>query len=1111
MYINRDTDATTFTPTDLSDSINCAHLFAEKLKMARGDRAWPPREAEDNLVQRKGDEHEAEYLAALKAAGKNVAEIEIDDSDWTVPIAKTLEAINDPAVDVVFQAHLTKGNWRGRADFMERDPETGLFEVMDTKLARKVKPYMVLQLCIYSDALADIQGTLPERMHIVLGDGKRDTLRVNEFIHYYRAAIARLERRAEQNGDAESTYPWPVAHCTNCRLNDECESRREADDHLTRVAGISRQQVMKLEEVGITTCAELAEATDGMRPTSLAIASFDKIRRQAGLQLLPDPGSWELLEPQPGKGFAMLPSPDPGDVFYDIEGDPLWDHEGSLEYLHGLWFFDDEETDPDEATFLPLWAHDRDQERAAFQQLIDFFMQRRNDHPNMHIYHYAPYEVSALKRLAQQYGTREEEVDQLLRDGTLVDLYRVVAQSLQASVPSYSIKSLEKFYMRQRTALVKAGDDSIEEYERWRETGDANILQEISDYNEEDCLSTFLLRDWLLERCEEAIGRWGEAAVREAAEDDEEASEEIISEGQQLAIDRLGLIERVQATAEVRRNAGDIEEAEMLELSAELMQYHSREAKPAFWEIYNRYAMTEDQLVIDKESIGGLRPVDEAPVAIARSLGHKLSFPEQPYRLNVGDNPLDPATERSAGEILEINETERWLLVKRGPSLAEVDLPSALIPGKPIKTFVIQDAIARFTESLIDNPESETYSVLRDLLRRKPPLDGASVQRKTLEERVGLPLETEGTYLMVQGPPGTGKTYEGARMIVELIRAGKRVGVTATGHSAIHNLLVEVEEHAHKTGCDFVGVKKGTAAGGTDFTSPRGLITTMADNAEVHASGAALVAGTAWLFSREEWDCELDFMFVDEAGQMSLATTIAVGTAASSLVLLGDPAQLPQVTQGVHPDGSGASAMEHVLGVNHTVPEDLGLFLETTYRLHPEICDFISEAFYDSRLHPEAQTSEHETPSGSGLRFLEIEHDGRSLESPEEAIAIAAELDRLSASGVALEDMIVVAPYNAQVEMLRRHLPAAVRVGTVDKFQGQQALVVFFSLTASSRDEVPRGLEFLFSAERLNVAISRAKALAYMVGSPSIIGADARTVGEMRLANRVCAFVELAA
>ena len=1106
---------TVFTPSDLSDLLACEHLFAQKLRQVNGERQWPQR-AEDSLVQKKGAEHEAAYLSALKAAGLNVVEIEEERADWTKSLAATRAAIEDPTVDVVYQAHLAKGDWRGRADFLERIADTGSFEVIDTKLARSVKPKMVLQLCFYSDALAELQGVMPEHMHVVLGDNTRETLCVSDFIHYYRAAVGRLEQRAASNGHVD-TYPWPVEHCANCELADECEERRRADDHLTLVAGVSRGLTQRLQEAGVATGAQLARASPDARPPSISPVTFEKVRRQAALQQEPEPGTWELLEPTPGKGFARLPEPDPGDLFYDIEGDPLWDADGSLEYLHGVWYLPKPDTPIERAVYSPFWAHNRVTERSQFERLIHCFVERLEQFPGMHIYHYAPYETTAIKRLAQHYGTCEHDVDELLRRGVFVDLLRVVTQSLQASVENYSLKSMEKFYMAGRSALVKKGDDSIEEYERWRETSDQSILDEIETYNKEDCKSTYLLREWLLARREEAFERWGREVVMR--EEEEEAPDDV-AEMPELKRERLQLFDSLKQRAETARMAGDGETADVLALTAELLRYHQREHNAGCWDVFARGEMSGDELERDREAIAGLVPLNaDSPVPDARSFIYEFEFPVQEYKFKPGDTPLDPETLEPVGTIVALNDEKCRVSLKRGPKFTGVELPKALIPGWPLHTYAQQDAVARFARSLRDDPTGDSYPALRGLLRREPPLGGASLQRDSEEERAALPDATYGNYLLVQGPPGTGKTYIGARMIVRLLRDGKRVGVTATGHEVIHNLLGEVEDVAAKQGYAFTGIKKcDKAKEHTRYVSKNGhgFIANESDNAAVHASGAAMVAGTAWLFSREEWGGELDYIFIDEAGQMSLADTIAVGTAARSLVMLGDPAQLPQVIKASHPDGAGASAMEHVLGEHATVPPELGLFLETTHRLHPDICDFIGETFYESRLRPDAKTAGHVTAAGAGLRFLPVEHSGRSHRCEEEADAIADEIDRLRDAGVRpdpesdTDDIIVVAPYNAQVDLIKQRVPHDVKVGTVDRFQGKQAQVVFYSLTASSRDDVPRGLDFLFAAPRLNVAISRAKALAYLVGSPAMIGVDARTVAEMRLANGVCGLVERA-
>ena len=403
------------------------------------------------------------------------------------------------------------------------------------------------------------------------------------------------------------------------------------------------------------------------------------------------------------------------------------------------------------------------------------------------------------------------------------------------------------------------------------------------------------------------------------------------------------------------------------------------------------------------------------------------------------------------------------------------------------------------------------YLHLERLLRREPPLGGASLQRRELEEQRALLDQLEGSFLVVQGPPGSGKTYRGARLITHLIRQGRKVGIVAQSHKVIHNLLEEVERAAAEEGLDFRGVKYGDHFE-SEHVKPGKLDDVLDDE-------VLLVAGTAWLHSREELDGELDTLVVDEAGQYSLADTLACGTAARRLVLLGDPLQLAQVTQGVHPDGSGASVLEHVIGERETIPEELGLFLEETRRMHPEVCRFVSDAFYEGRLRSIPECSERTTSDGVGVRWLPVEHEGNRVESEEEADAIAAEIERLightfTTSGVEralrYSDVMVVAPYNAQVRLLRERLPAPVEVGTVDKFQGREAAAVFYSMASSSGEDVPRGLDFLMSRNRLNVAVSRAQCLAYVACSPRLLEVDCRTVEHLRLANALCLFVEQA-
>ena len=452
--------------------------------------------------------------------------------------------------------------------------------------------------------------------------------------------------------------------------------------------------------------------------------------------------------------------------------------------------------------------------------------------------------------------------------------------------------------------------------------------------------------------------------------------------------------------------------------------------------------------------------------------------------------------------------------------------PVGLIPGGPIKTTEQRGALARLAESV--RAGGGRYRALEDIVARaRPRLAGFAGPLQTTEiaEQCARAAALDASYLFIQGPPGTGKTWTGARIVVDLIRRGRRVGVAATSHKAIHNLLDEIQKTARKEGVAFRGLKKCTAGNPeTEYTSDaiksagevRDFVTARRD--------VLLFAGTAWLFAHHDLDGAIDTLVIDEAGQVALADALAMGTAARNVILLGDPLQLAQVSQGTHPEGTGASVLEHLLGTHPTVPADMGIFLERTRRMHPDVCAFISEIVYESRLDGIPEVARQATSFGTGLRFLPVEHAGNVAAAPEEAERIAREIRRMLGGSWTDRDgvtgpltqanFMVVAPYNAQVRRLRETLERAglcdVPVGTVDKFQGREAAVVFYSMATSSAEDVPRSLEFLFSRNRLNVAVSRAMCLAYVVASPQLLESRARTIEQMRLINALCRFVEMA-
>ena len=1074
-----------FSPSDLNAFLECEHLTQLELAVSRRELDRPKDEnPQADFVKRKGDEHEAAYLAQLLADRREVVTI---PNDWDLDAAaRATEEAMRAGADVVYQACFVDGDWRGFADFVERQAD-GRYEVVDTKLARHSKPAYVLQLCLYSEQVARIQGSMPERMHVVLGTHERESLRVADFLAYYHRVRDRFVRTVAAGIDV---YPLPVSFCDRCDFKLRCEERWIADDHLSLVARMGRLQVRRLEADGITRVEDLAHAPDEARPPTMAPRTYETLRDQAAMQVAArsHPHAWKVLEPEPSRGFELLPEPSDGDLFFDIEGDPFWEPGRGLEYLWGIVDI--------AGAFRPFWAHDRAQERRAVEGVIDLIGQRHAADPAMHVYHYAAYEVTSLKRLTCEYGTREDELDDLLRDEVFVDIYKIVSQGLRISHPRYGLKQVETFYF-ERHADLRAGGDSIVLYEDWLERHDPQILDDIAAYNEEDCVSTLQLRDWLLPKRPGAAPQPEEKEPREPREGAVE-TEEL----------------RQALLAGLPDDPYDVTEADRPRwLLAQLVLYHRREEKPVWWEFFARIGRTSEELEErDSKAIGGLEQAGP-PIGSAQSLVWPLTFPAQQHHLGDGDSVFDPATGGSAGTIESFDEEAGTLCLRRGPMLEDVPLPTALIPGGPYNTKVQQAALRRVARSVLAG--DDTYPASKSILVREP--FPAPLVQDDLEAAKELVANLGGRHLVIQGPPGSGKTYLGARLIAHLMGLGRRVGVTSTSHKQIHNLIAEVE----KTGVEFRGLKKGDSYESASVTTSTN---------QAHFShpedDVLLLAGTSWLFSREDMAAaEIDTLFVDEAGQVSLADALALGTCAQNIVLLGDPQQLGQVSQGMHPEGAAASVLEHLLGGDDTVPADRGLFLSLTWRMHPDVCRFISETSYDGRLHavPETERQRVDSPglAGTGLRWLSVEHEGNRGSSVEEADRVAAELDLLIGGTftdrngrerrIGYEDVLVVTPYNAQVRCLRARLGPRTRIGTVDKFQGQEAPVVFFSMATSSGDDLPRNLEFLFSRNRLNVAISRAQALAVLVASPQLLEIRCRTIEQMRMVNALCRFVEDAA
>src|SRR6266702_1874814 len=1134
--------------SDVANFLACQQLTQLDLQAAR--RTLRPPYAVDlgfeDLV-RRGEEHERAALERFRADGHEVADLgEAGD-----PAGATAAAIRDGA-DVVYQGTLTGAGGGvtlfGRPDFLVRadllpapdgDPRPAgrHYEVVDAKLARTAKARAVLQTAFYSHLLAGLQGTEPRWMHLALGQGDFARFKVRDFAAYERQTRRRLEE-ALGTEPPPGLYPEPVEHCAICRWRAHCAERRRRDDDLSLVAGITTGQRRALKQAGIASRRGFAGLAELPRLDRVSPGALARAQAQARLQVASDDGTvrYQLLDPDrdasgaliPNRGLLALPEPADGDLFFDIEGARHYSEDGrefGLQYLFGVV----DTAEVDEAglpRYTQIWAFDRPGEKRAFEELIDFITERRARHPGLHVYHYNHYEPTSVDHLTELHGTRQEavgalmgrfatredEVDDLFRLGVFTDLYRVVRQGVRAGVESYSIKRLEPLCGYDRRVDLQEATVSLIALEAALEdgtaAGDSERRRVVAGYNEDDCRATLALRDWLEGRRAELAGRLGEELPRPVFAEKPGAAED-----PETARIRSALLAGVSA---------ETPEGQARALLADLLDWHRREDKPAWWRYFHLRTLSPAELAGEPDALGGLTGGDVIG-QVKRSVVRRFLFPPQDHTFSAGDVACDPATGRQ-WPVCAVDDARGTIDLKTGEAYPG-PWPAALVETGPPGTGEQRDRLRELGDRVV-RAAAGGADAATALLRRRRPDDGSGAAGPLRAEgetasaaAVRLAVSLRGSGLPMQRPPGTGKTYTAAEQILELVAHGRTVGITGPSHAVICHLIDTVYEHARwrKAGIPRIGQR-------ADRDNPhRHPDATAMSNERLEQAlrdgELDVAAGTSWLWARSGLAGSVDTLFVDEAGQMSLANVLAVAGAARNLILLGDPQQLAQPSHATHPPGAGASALEHILDDRATMPAAAGLLLDQTWRMHPDLCRYTSAAFYDGKLGGVDGLGRQEIQGwGSGLRLVEVPHQGNTNASPEEAREVARLAEQLTGRRwrdkngaerpMEPTDILIVTPYNAQIRAIQRALAGigqtGFRVGTVDKFQGQEAPAVIYSMATSSADEAPRGLDFLYDPHRLNVATSRARALAIIVASPDLIRVSCRTPHQMVLANALC-------
>ena len=1106
------------TPSKISSWLGCGHYLSLSNQVEAGvlsPRVTPTSELAEILID-KGNEHESNCLEEFETLGKTIYEVPGRNAqesfhDWVARVGNPMEK----DFDVIYQMPFVNNNIRGIADFLVRvdHPEDGFahFVPVDAKLTRSSgKPGHVLQLCFYAEAMTELLGVAPRTMSIWLGSGRTEELVVDEFLPYWR----RLRRQLVTLLDAEVTpvvtRPKPCATCEYCEFQGHCEQQWREEDSLAYVANLREGELDALEAGGVRTLVALAtreETVPELRPEK-----FERLHRQARLQLASRERAdavpaFELVEatedPVYGHGFEQLPEPDEGDVFFDFEGDPFWTPERDLMFLGGLYYRDA----VGEWVYDERWAHNQVEQAAMIKGLVEFFAERQERFPRAHVYHYNHTERSTIERLTRDVDD-ENLFANLVASGFFVDLYTIARNAVRVGTESYGLKHLEHLVDFVRSAGIEGGAGAVVGYEEWMVTRDDAMLREIARYNRDDVVATKAVRDWLVAQ------RPHELPWREAV---------ITHEEYELDTDEL---------VEGLHGCGEDSPAYLL---GDLLNYWRRERSadvtPKYVALNGDYSPLYENL----DYIANLQFVRmEDPVGRERTRKMVLTWPDQVVDQSLVGDVLfaGEGVPYGKGSITALDLQRRELKVRWGVAQEAMGgIPSVLTRDKYFapgnKASALKDLARQGLDPLLNgDPSRLAMSLLAGDAPRFVPGGGpkGGVFSDDLEAVYSWVDELDESLVAFQGPPGTGKTFSGSHIIHHLITHGKRVGVVAMSHPAIDNLMQATYEVFEKAGdADQLAALRWQEEG----EDPSLPFATYSKKSQDLASGEYnLIGGTAWLWANQTMRQQpVDVLIVDEAGQLALADALAATNGTRNMILLGDPLQLSQVAKAEHPGGAGNSVLQHVLGDHLTVPETKGVFIARTWRMHPDVCAFISRQIYEGRLTSVESCANQSTAFGTGLRWLEAHHERRSTESVEEAELVASQISSMMGtpwtdqqgrvSALTPYDFMVVAPYNDQVRLLNARFDAdprlkGVRVGTVDKFQGREAPVVFFTMTTSAAADMPRGPEFLFSRHRLNVAVSRARCLAYLVCTEALLNSRAADIDDMRLIATLSAFVEFA-
>ena len=1112
-----------FSPTMLKKYLGCKYIIFNEINEKKLNLKKIELNINDKLRFEKGNQHEKNYLKELKKKYKKVLDLKKPDLTREEKISKTIQAMKE-GWEIIHGGWLKKDKWTGEFDFLIINKELKSkfgdysYEVIDTKYSNKPKPDHIIQLGMYTYMLENTQGVLPKRFTIVLKDMVRENVQVNQVNEFFKIHRENYEKFVG-NGVNEQR-PEKCSFCNTCEWQEECEKIWIDEDNLNQVGGLTKVHLKKLLELKIDTITKLSKQNPDKILKGFRKEISHKLITQAKLQKEYEKTNVPIHKPKEInlhnlKGFNLLPQPSECDLYFDIESVEDHIYPGGLEYLLGIYYIEN-----GKEKFKALWSHNKEEEKKNLIKFFDFTKSHFKKYPNSKIYHYGSYEITALLKLTSFHKIKGIEYDHYLNLDKFVNLLEVNRQGLFISENSYSLKNVEKFYEFKREGDVQKGDVSQEYYIEWLETQDQNFLDEIESYNKQDCNSTYQLHKWLLD-IKPSETSW---FVSQRKEEEMELRD--------WEKDMIAYQEKVEKSK--------IKNKEIKQLMSDIIGFYNREDKPDWREFFDRRTKSDEELIDDPECIGNMKSNGE-PTPDKKSLLYSYKFEEQDFKLRkskktVIANNQDIEQKDYAGTIIDIDYKKKEVLLKRGTSQGILPKILSIGPNKPTPNTKLISNTYKFIDTLLKNEKK--YEALNDFLEKKHPnIKGIKTGEKIIKsnefnkEIPSIISNLNNSYIYIQGPPGTGKTFQASNAIIELLKQNKKIAITGLSHKVIHNLLQRVEDMAAEKQFKFNGFKKGNLEDDDTIFKGENIKTYEKDppfmDALKEKNVGNIFAGTKYHLANSYYDEKIDYLFIDEAGQLSLADLISIGNIAKNIVLIGDQNQLGQPIRGTHPNNSGQSILEYLLEGKDTIPEDKGIFLNKTYRLNSKINNFISSNFYEERLICDDRTDKRIIKFNNksiikkdGIHYIEMKHKNNVQTSIEEFEVVKSLMKQLigvefddngKKRKLTANDFLIISPYNTQVNLLISKLEEEKiknpRVGTIDKFQGQEAPIAIISMTSSDSDSLPRNKEFFFNRNRLNVAISRAQVASIILFNPNLLDSSPKNLEQIKLMNNFFKFL----